>query len=95
MDWSKVSKEHIDKYNVIDAIWIATAILAAEKYYSNPEVTREDMFFKQSDIVRKARTLVKAKVDQARVSWWANADNEKSTHNYLRADQLGNSSTRA
>jgi len=44
------------------------------------------MFFKQSDIVKKAQSLITSKVDSARVSWWVNADNEKHTQNYLRAD---------
>lgn len=75
-----------DKYSVNDAVWIATALLAAEQYTLNPNATREDMFFKQSDIVKKAQSLITSKVDSARVSWWVNADNEKHTQNYLRAD---------
>ena len=75
-----------DKYSVNDAVWIAAALLAAEKYTTNPNATREDMFFKQSDIVKKAQSLITSKVDSARVSWWVNADNEKHTQNYLRAD---------
>lgn len=82
----KVSDDTEDKYSVNDAVWIATALLAAEQYTANPNATREDMFFKQSDIVKKAQSLIKSKVDSARVSWWVNADNEKHTQNYLRAD---------
>ncbi|MDY3676437.1 MAG: hypothetical protein SO040_05870, partial [Catenibacterium mitsuokai] len=77
-----------DKYSVNDALWIAAALLAAEQYTVNPNATREDMFFKQSDIVKKAQSLITSKVDSARVSWWVNADNEKHTQNYLRADSL-------
>lgn len=77
-----------DKYSVDEAVWIATALMAAEQYTKNPNATREDMFFKQSDIVKRAQSLIKSKVDSARVSWWLNADSEKHTQNYLRADSL-------
>ena len=52
------------------------------------------MFFKQSDIVKKAQSLITSKVDSARVSWWVNADNEKHTQNYLRADSLQDTTAR-
>ena len=83
-----------DKYSVNDAVWIAAALLAAEQYTANPNATREDMFFKQSDIVKKAQSLISNKVDSARVSWWVNADNEKHTQNYLRADSAVDSTAR-
>lgn len=60
--------------------------MAAEVYTNNPKATKSDMFFKQADIVKRAQALADKKVDSARVSWWTNADNENSTHNYLRAD---------
>ena len=53
------------------------------------------MFFKQSDIVKKAQSLIASKVDSARVSWWVNADNEKHTQNYLRADSVVDPTTAA
>lgn len=71
------------KYNVNEAVWIATALMAAERYGN---CTKEDMYFKQADIVHRAQTLTDGTVDPARVSWWLNADQEKHTHNYLRAD---------
>lgn len=83
-----------DKYSVNDAVWIAAALLAAEQYTANPNATREDVFFKQSDIVKKAQSLITSKVDSARVSWWVNADNEKHTQNYLRADSLQDTTAR-
>lgn len=90
----QVTSKEDDKYSVNEAVWIATALMAAEVYYSNPNATRNNMYFKQADIVHRAQTLVKATVDSARVSWWVNADNEKATQNYLRADQEGNPSSR-
>lgn len=77
-----------DKYSVNDAVWIATALMAAEQYSVDSNANREAMYFKQADIVKKAQTLIKSKVDSARVSWWVNADNEKHTQNYLRADSM-------
>lgn len=90
----KLTENDDDRYSINDAVWIATALMAAEKYNSNPDVTREDMYFKQSDILHRAQSLVSSTVDAARISWWINADNEKSTQNYLRADQPANSTTR-
>lgn len=77
-----------DKYSVNDAVWIAAVLLAAEQYTANSNATREDMFFKQSDIVKKAQSLITSKVDSARVSQWVNADHKKHTQNYLRADSV-------
>lgn len=89
----QLTDDNADKYSVNDAVWIATALMAAEKY-SNTDAIREDMFFKQSEIVKRAQSLIKSKVDSARVSWWVNADNEKHTQNYLRADSLTDPSSR-
>ena len=82
------------KYSVNDAVWIATALMAAEVYTNNREATKEEMYFKQSEIVKRAQELTENKVDSARVSWWLNADNEKATHNYLRGDSKDNAATR-
>ena len=74
------------KYSVNEAVWLATAIMAYEKSMSCMKVTREDMYFKQSDIVKKAQTLTDKTVDAAKVSWWLNGDNKKHTKCYLRGD---------
>lgn len=74
------------KYSVNEAVWLATAIMAYEKYMSCMNVTREDMYFKQFDIVKKAQTLTDKTVDTARVSWWLNGDNKKHTKCYLKGD---------
>ena len=74
------------KYSVNDAIWVATALMAAEVYEKDQKATREDMFFKQADIVHRAQEYTDKNVDAARVSWWVNADNVNHTQNYLRAD---------
>lgn len=82
------------KYPVNDAVWIATALLAYEAYITIPNACRKDMYFKQSAIVHKAQEIADGNVDAARVSWWVNADNEKSTQNYLREDLEEDNSTR-
>lgn len=86
--------EEIKKYSVNDAVWIATALMAAERYTENPNSVKADMYFKQADIVHRAQTLAIGKVDSARVSWWVNADSEKHTQNYLRADSNNDPSAR-
>lgn len=73
-------------YTVNDAVWIATALLAYEKYITLPNAGHEDFYFKQATIVHKAQEIANGNVDAARVCWWVNADNEKATQNYLRAD---------
>lgn len=82
--------DHVAKtdigYSVNDVVWIATALMAAEVYTNNQNATKTDMYFKQADIVKRAQTLTNKNVDSERVSWWVNADHEKSTCNYLRAD---------
>lgn len=82
------------KYSVNDAVWIATALLAYEKHMIMPNAGRNDMYFKQADIVHRAQEIAEKNVDAARVSWWVNADNENATQNYLRADFEDNSSVR-
>lgn len=82
------------KYSVYDAVWLAAAVLTFDKYEKTPSVNREGIYLKQVDIVRLAKDLTDEKVDSARVSWWANADNDQATRNYLRADSVSNPSTR-
>lgn len=89
-----ISDAEEDKYSVNDAVWIATALLAAQQYSLDPNVNRDNMYFKQADIVKKAQSLIKSKVDSARVSWWVNADNKEHIRNYLRADSVNNPSFR-
>lgn len=60
------------KYTVQEAIWIATALMAEEVYSKNPNANREDMYFKQADIARRAKKYTDGKVDAARVSQWLN-----------------------
>ena len=67
-------------------VLIAAALLAAEQYTINQNSICEDMFLKQSERVKKAQSLITCEVDSTRVSRSVNADNEKHTKNYLRAD---------
>lgn len=84
----------IHKYTVNEAVWIAAALLSAQKYENNPSCTREDMYFKQEKIVHLAKTLTDGRVDGARCSLWCCADKERSDNNYLRGDLEENKSAR-
>ncbi|WP_241994007.1 AAA family ATPase [Mesobacillus foraminis] len=66
------------------AVWLATAILAYETFNRSDRPTKEMMYFKQSEIQKKAQELCKQNVDSARVSQWCNADHHNHTYNYLR-----------
>ncbi|MEC1071322.1 AAA family ATPase [Priestia megaterium] len=66
------------------AIWLATAILAYEIFNRSDKPIKEMMYFKQSNIQKKAQELCKQSVDHARISQWCNADHANHTYNYLR-----------
>ncbi len=74
------------KYPVNTAVWIATALLAAEKYENDPLCSKRDMFFKQKVILHRAQELAEGTVASARCSQWCCADNSNSSNNYLRGD---------
>ncbi len=66
------------------AVWMATSILAYETFNRADHPTPEVMYFKQSEIQKKAQQLCKQNVDSARISQWCNADHDNHTYNYLR-----------
>ena len=74
------------KYPVNTAVWIATALLAAEKYENDPLCSKRDMYFKQKVILNRAQELAEGTVASARCSQWCCADNSNSSNNYLRGD---------
>ena len=74
------------KYPVNTAVWIATALLAAEKYENDPLCSKRDMYFKQKVILHRAQELAEGTVASARCSQWCCADNSNSSNNYLRGD---------
>lgn len=80
------------KYAVNDAIWIAAALLAYKNYITLPDACHDDMYFKQTDIVYKAQEIAEKTVRKVRLYQYVNAENEKATQNYLRADLKGDSS---
>lgn len=75
------------KYSVIEAVWIAAALMAMEIYDEHRVNTIEYYYFKQAEIVKRAQTLTNDTVDAARVSWWCCADAKKHIYNYLRGDK--------
>lgn len=60
--------------------------MAYEVYTKNSEAPKSSYYFHQADIRKLAQTMTGGNVDQARISWWLNADNEQHTQNYLRGD---------
>lgn len=80
----------IKKYTKNQAVWIATALMAYEKYENNPYVKKQDMYFKNEDIVKRAQSLIKDgyknKDCPQIVSVTCCADSNEPTHYYLRGD---------
>ena len=74
------------KYSVNTAVWIATALLAAETFERNSECARRNMYFKQTKIIKRAQKLTEGTVAGARCSQWCCADHKESHYNYLRGD---------
>ena len=100
---SKVSEElqlflsrdfNSKKYTVAQAVWIATALMTCEKFETIPDVKLQDVYFRNSEITRKAQTLTEDTVDNARISWWCCADTKQHTYNYLRGDNSEDESLR-
>ena len=82
------------RYPVNTAVWIATALLSAELFDSNPVCSKKDMYFKQTAIIQRAQKLAESSVANARCSQWCCADNDNSSNNYLRGDSEEDSSLR-
>ena len=82
------------RYPVNTAVWIATALLSAESFDSNPVCSKKDMYFRQTAIIQRAQKLAESSVANARCSQWCCADNDNSSNNYLRGDSEENSSLR-
>ena len=82
------------RYPVNTAVWIATALLSAESFDSNPVCSKKDMYFKQTAIIQRAQKLAESSVANARCSQWCCADNDNSSNNYLRGDSEEDSSLR-
>ena len=86
VDLERKEKALEKKYPVNTAVWIATALLAAEKYENDPLCSKRDMYFKQKVILHRAQELAEGTVASARCSQWCCADNSNSSNNYLRGD---------
>ncbi len=71
---------------VSEAVWVAAALLSYEKYVNNCNLKKEDIFFRQSDIVKRANELTEKEVRIPRTSVYCCADHPRHTHKYLRCD---------
>ena len=75
---------------VTEAVWAATALLSYETYKNNSKVSKDDFFFHQSEIVKRANELTEKEVRSPRASVYCCADHPRHTHKYLRADNKNN-----
>lgn len=66
------------------AVWLATAIMTYEKS-NDCDVTKEECFFKQAEIQKKAQMFCTNKIVSARIGQWFNGDHSNNTYNFLRA----------
>ena len=82
------------KYPVNTAVWIATALLAAETFEKKSSCSKLDMYFDQSIIVLFAQRIADDNVEEAKSIQKCCADNKRSDYNYLRGDIEGNSALR-
>ncbi|WP_019414641.1 hypothetical protein [Paenisporosarcina sp. TG20] len=55
-------------YGVIESVWLATAIMTYEKLCIGENPTVIQMYFKQSDIQKRAQSLTTNNVNSARIS---------------------------
>ncbi|WP_016993727.1 hypothetical protein [Lysinibacillus boronitolerans] len=67
----------------VEAIWLAGAILTYEKFIEKENVKSEDLYFKQSEIVKKAEEINKDKIPPALASSHCIANASGSIYNYL------------
>ncbi|MDE7327826.1 MAG: hypothetical protein K2N63_16365 [Lachnospiraceae bacterium] len=91
---SGAEKASGQKYPVDDAIWIAAAILTLKSYREDKIATRDDLYFRQTEITKLATRYADGYVDRARCSFWCCADQEKCVNRYLRGDNEKDRSVR-
>ncbi|MGY4797147.1 McrB family protein [Lysinibacillus fusiformis] len=75
----------------VEAIWLAGAILTYEKFIEKENVKSEDLYFKQSEIVKKAEELNKDIIPPALASSHCVANATGSIYNYLVAGDFNDS----
>lgn len=78
------SKDPTKKYGMDTAIWIAAALLTWKTYRTEKIATRDDMYFKQVEIMKLAAKYA-GEMDR-RECFRCCADEKNSVNNYLRRD---------
>lgn len=77
------------KFEKVDeSIWVAAAVMTYEKYMSiskSRKVNEDDLYFKQVEVIKRGNKLYakNKEIENARVSYHYNAQNDKSTYNYF------------
>lgn len=85
----KVGSWNNGEYKVIidlkaeEALWVAAAKMSYEVYKSNSDISAMDFYFKQSEVLKEGNKLRISDIEPARMSWHADANNKKSSHNYF------------
>lgn len=70
-----------------EALWVAAALMTYEEYMSKleiKEINANDLYFKQSEVLKKANEMCIKEIEGARISYHLNADNDKASHKYLK-----------
>ena len=80
---------HQAKYGMDTAIWIAAAVLTWKNYKTEKIATRDDLYFKQAEIIKLAVKYAK-ETDRRRGCFLCCADSKDSVNNYLRGDNQKN-----
>lgn len=75
----------------VEAIWLAGALLTYEKFIEKENIKIEDLYFKQSEIVKKAEEINKDKIPPALASSHCVANASGSIYNYLVAGDFNDS----
>lgn len=77
------------KFEKVDeSIWVAAAVMTYEKYMSiskSRKVNEDDLYFKQVEVIKRGNKLYakNKEIENARVSYHYNAQNDKSSYNYF------------
>ncbi len=67
----------------LNSVWVAAAVLAYNQYYQLSSPKRDDMFFKQSEIVKQASYIHGCKVPETLASTQCVASHKGTNYNYL------------
>ncbi|WP_243156418.1 AAA family ATPase [Clostridium sp. C8-1-8] len=68
------------------AAWIAALLITYDDYMSKikwGEINTDDLYFKQSIVLKKANDMCTKEIENARISYHLDSGNDKASHNYF------------